>query len=190
LWRHASTNTQIISLLFFILFFKRAVVYRRGIKVKITTLEQLEDAKSRCKKLVTTRAVAAGTASAIPGAVAGIAADIGLLLELLPKINRAFGLDPEQVDELDEQMKQQIYVLAGNTGSHFIGKAITKEAIQSILKAFGFRAGVKAAASWVPFFGSAVGGVIGFGMMKYVGNQHVNECYELLKKIILEADQG
>ena len=152
--------------------------------MKITTLEQLEEARSRAKKLVTTRALTAGATSAIPGAVVGIAADVGLLLELLPKINRTFGLDPEQVDELDEQVKQQIYVLAGNAGSQLIGRAITKEIIQSVLKAVGVRASVKAAASWVPFVGSAVGGVIGFGMMKYVGNQHVDECYQLLKKMI------
>ena len=154
--------------------------------MKIETREQLDQARDRCRKMVTTRALTAGAASAIPGAAPGIAADIGLLLELLPKINKAFGLDPEQIDALDEQVKQQIFMLAGNVGSQFIGRAVTKEVVLATLKAIGVRTTVKAAASWVPIIGSAVGGALGFGMMKYVGNQHVNECYELIGKLIAD----
>ena len=137
--------------------------------------------------MVTTRALTAGAASAIPGAAPGIAADIGLLLELLPKINKSFGLDPEQVDALDEQVKQQIFMLAGNVGSQFIGRAVTKEIVLTTLKAVGVRTTAKAAASWVPIIGSAVGGAFGFGMMKYIGNQHVTECYEFVAKLLDEG---
>lgn len=136
--------------------------------------------------MVTKRAMTAGIASAIPGAVTGIAADVGLLLELLPKINKAFGLDPEQIDALDEQAKQQILMLAGTVGSQVIGRAVTKEIVITIMKAVGVRTTVKAAASWVPFIGSAVGGALGFGMMKYVGNQHVEECYQIISQMLVD----
>lgn len=152
--------------------------------MQITTVEQLQQVRAHCKKMVTKRAMTAGAASAVPYAVAGIAADVGLLLELLPKINSAFGLDPEQIDALDEQAKQQILVLAGGASSHLIGKVVTKELVLAALKAVGVRTTIKAAASWVPFIGSAVGGVMGFGMMKFVGNQHVDECYDLIKKML------
>lgn len=152
--------------------------------MEIKTREELKQVRSHCRKLVTKRAMTAGAASAVPYAVTGIAADIGLLIELLPKINKAFGLDPEQIDALDEQAKQQILVLAGSVGSQIIGRAVTKEIVMAALKAVGVRTTIKAAASWVPFIGSAVGGVLGFGMMKHVGNQHVEECYVLVSKII------
>lgn len=152
--------------------------------MKIETREQLDQARVHCKKLVTKRAMAAGAASAVPGAVAGVIGDAGLLLNLLPKINKAFGLDPEQIDALDEQARQQIIVLAGSVGSKFIGRTITKELVVAALKAVGIRTTMKAAASWVPFIGSAVGGALGFGMMKYVGNQHVEECYQLISRIL------
>ena len=130
------------------------------------------------------RAVTAGVASAVPGAVTGIAADVGLLLEMLPKINKAFGLDPEQIDALDEQARQQVFMLAGTIGSQVIGRTITKEVVLAAMKAIGVRTSVKAAASWVPLIGSAVAGTLGFGLMKYVGNQHVRECYELVSKLL------
>jgi len=152
--------------------------------MKIKTREQLDQVRSQCQSLVTMRAVTAGVASAVPGAVTGIAADVGLLLEMLPKINKAFGLDPEQIDALDEQARQQVFMLAGTIGSQVIGRTITKEVVLAAMKAIGVRTSVKAAASWVPLIGSAVAGTLGFGLMKYVGNQHVRECYELVSKLL------
>lgn len=152
--------------------------------MQIKNREHLEEVRKQCKKMVTKRALTAGAASAVPYAAAGVAADVGLLLELLPKINKAFGLDPEQIDALDEQAKQQIVVLVAGVGSHLIGRAITKELVITALKTVGVRTTVKAAASWVPLIGNAVGGVLGFGMMKYVGNQHVDECYNVISQIL------
>jgi uncharacterized protein (DUF697 family) len=152
--------------------------------MKIQTREQLEQVRSHCRRLVTKRAMTAAVASAVPGAVAGIAADVGLLLELLPKINKEFGLDPEQIDALDEQVKQQILVFAGSVSSQVIGKVVNKKMVLATLKAVGVRATTKSAASWVPFIGSAVSGVMGFGMMKYVGDQHVEDCYKLVRQML------
>ena len=157
--------------------------------MKIQTREQLDATREKCRGLVTRRALAAGAASAVPYAVAGIAADVTILIELLPKISRMFGLDPEQIDELDEQMRQQVLVIIGKIGSEMIGRVITKELVTSVLKAVGIRATVKAAASWVPFVGSAVGGALGFGMMKYVGNQHVEECYQVVSRLLDEQEK-
>jgi len=134
--------------------------------------------------MVTKRSMVAGATSAIPGAVAGVAADVGLLMEMLPRINRAFGLDPEQIDQLDEQVRQQIMVLAGNAGAHFVGRAVTKELILAVLKRLGVRATAKAAASYVPFVGSGISAVLGFGMMKIVGNQHIEECYRIAREVL------
>lgn len=158
--------------------------------MKITTREQLEQVRDHCKRMVTVRAMTAGAASAVPGAVTGLAADVGLLLEILPKINKAFGLDPEQIDALDEQVKQQMLVLAGSVGSQLIGRAVTKELVVATTKAVGVRVTAKAAASWVPIIGSAISGVLGFGMMRYVGNRHIEECYQLISNLFDDADLG
>jgi len=68
----------------------------------------------------------AGFSSAVPGAITGIAVDVGILIEVLPRINKAFGIDPEQIDDLDEQIKQQIFICSGTVSSHIIGMVVTK----------------------------------------------------------------
>lgn len=58
--------------------------------------------------MVTHRAQMSGGAAAIPipgAAAASALADGGMLFDLLPRINRAFGLSVEQIDELDEQTR-------------------------------------------------------------------------------------
>ncbi|MNP86084.1 hypothetical protein D3C76_1861170 [compost metagenome] len=51
------------------------------------------------------------------------------------------------------------------------------------------RVTVKQVAKFVPFVGQAVSAGISFGAMKYLGNSHIEECYEVCKKII-EAEQA
>ena len=148
-----------------------------------TTLDRV---RKECRSLVTRRALAAGGASAIPGAVAGVAADVGLLLEMLPKINRAFGLNPEQIDELDEQTRQQVFILAGNLGNAIIGKLVNEQVVLAVLKRVGTRAVTKSVTSWIPVIGSGVAAAIGFGMMKLVGNRHIEECYRIVEQVLEE----
>jgi hypothetical protein len=152
--------------------------------MNITDLATLEQVRAECRKLVTSRAMLAGAASAVPGAVVGVTADVGLLLQMLPQINRKFGLDPEQIDELDEQSRQQVFLLAGSAGNAIIGKVITEKLIVSILTKVGVRVGVKSVAGWVPIIGSGIAATVGFAMMKSVGNAHVEDCYRVVKQVL------
>lgn len=150
----------------------------------ITTIEELERARAECKQMVTNRSLMSGAASAVPGAVVGVMGDAAILLNLLPAINKAFGLAPEQIDQLDEQRRQQVFLMASNIGSAFIGKLVTEKLIVTVLQKFGVRIALKSAASFVPFVGNGIAAVAGFGMMKIVGNQHVDACYSVAKQMI------
>ncbi len=152
--------------------------------MKITSQAELNAVRKKCRKLVTGRSLAAGATSAVPGAVVGVAADVGLLLEMLPRINREFGLSEEQVDELDEQLRQQLFVLIGNTGAGLIGRAITKEMVMVVIKGVGLRVTAKSAASYVPLIGSGISALLGFGMMKLVGHQHIEDCYRVVRQML------
>jgi hypothetical protein len=63
--------------------------------MKISSLEELERVRSRCYKMVTKRSAVSAATAAIPFGLAGAASDVYNLGTLLPKINKAFGLDPE-----------------------------------------------------------------------------------------------
>lgn len=71
----------------------------------ITSIEELDAVRLRCRKMVKKRAMASGGMALLPVPGVDIAADVGLLLELLPAINRQFRLSPEQIDQLDSELK-------------------------------------------------------------------------------------
>jgi hypothetical protein len=56
--------------------------------------------------MVTSRAGLSAGAAMVPIPGADIGADVTLLLEMIPAINRKFGLTPEQIDQLDPQIKK------------------------------------------------------------------------------------
>ncbi|WP_027996867.1 hypothetical protein [Simplicispira psychrophila] len=149
---------------------------------KISELNSLRD---ECKSMVTTRASLSAGAAIIPIPGADIGADVALLLEMIPMINRKFGLTPEQMDLIDPQIKKLILVAVTSIGSELIGKIITKQLIMQVLKRIGIRVAAKSVAKYIPILGSAVAASISFGAMKMVGNSHVDDCYEVVKKVIL-----
>jgi uncharacterized protein (DUF697 family) len=150
---------------------------------------ELDAIRDECKSMVTTRAGISGAAAVVPVPGADVGADITLLLEMIPTINRKFGLSPEQIDELDPKIKQLIFVTVTSVGSQMIGKAITKQLIVQILKRIGIRVAAKSVAKWIPILGQAAAATISFGAMKLVGNSHVDDCYQVVIKAI-EAQQA
>ena len=152
------------------------------------TIEELEILRDQCKSMVTTRAGISAGSAVIPIPGVDIGADIALLLEMIPTINRKFGLTPDEIDDLDPQTKKIILVAITSVGSEMIGKLITKQLIIQILKRIGIRVATKSIVKYIPILGSALAASISFGAMKLVGNSHVDDCYEVAKKAILLRD--
>ncbi len=146
--------------------------------------QRLDRVRAECRRLVTKRSSFSAATGALPGGIAGAASDIVNLRSLLPAINKKFGLDPTQVDELDEQMKEQVAVIVARIGSGFIGKLITEGMIATVLKQVGVRLATKTAASYVPVIGSGVAAGLSFGMMKLIGNKHVEDCYDVVGEML------
>ena len=134
--------------------------------------------------MVTKRASASAVAAIVPVPGVDIGADVTIMMELLPPINRKFGLSPEQIDQLDAAIKGQVLVVITSLGSKLVGKFITKEAIMLLLKKVGTRVAVKSVRKFIPFVGQAISAGISFGAMKYLGNSHIDECYEVCQRII------
>lgn len=149
-----------------------------------SNLSELDRIKAECKSMVTKRASASGLAAAVPVPGVDITADIGIMLELLPAINRKFGLSHDQIDQLDSETKKVLLVLITSAGSELVGKVITKQVIAKLLKKIGSKIAVKQVAKYVPFIGTAVSAGISFGAMKYLGNSHIDDCYNVAKRYI------
>lgn len=146
--------------------------------------KELDAVRDACKSMVTRRASASGVAVLIPIPGADIGADVAILMEMISFINRKFGLSPEQIEDLDPELKAAILLVAKKIGSYIIGKTITKSLILFVLKRVATRIAVKTSLKWIPIAGQAAAAIIGFGAMKLVGNDHVDDCYNVVLKII------
>jgi len=161
----------------------------------ITTIQELNQVRDDCYALVKKRAKISAATSAVPLVGFDIAADIGILLKLVPEINKRFGLSKDQVAGYSTDVREAI---AGNeannqskngAGMSMVGAEITKTLITYALRKIAGRAVKKQVLKFVPFLGWVANAVIGFRAMKFVGNSHVDDCYDAAKRVI-ESQYG
>ncbi len=146
--------------------------------------QDLELVRDECYSMVTKRAsISAGT-SAIPTPGVDIAADVAILMELIPAINRKFGVSSDQIDGYDPALKQLIYQIIKRAGLAMLGQEVSKTIATQALKKVAGRVAAKQAFKFVPILGSVINAGIGFAAMKYVGNSHVDDCYSVCLNII------
>ena len=131
--------------------------------------------------MVLRRAATSAGVSVIPLPGIDIAADVGLLMKLLPAINRKFGLTPEQIEKLEPERKLIVYALISRGGKSLVGSLITKKLVLLALKRVGIQMTAKQAAKYVPFAGQIASAFLGFGAMMYIGTSHIDECYQIAK---------
>lgn len=145
------------------------------------TTEELDRTVIECKKMVHKRALLSAGAAAVPIPGVDVAADMGLLLQLLPDINRKFGIAPSQIDEYDAQTKMMMFNLISRMGTDLAGRSITKRVVIQVLKKMGVRVTAKQAARYVPIIGSMISGGLSFTVMKMICNRHIRECHGLIE---------
>ena len=148
------------------------------------TLEELDAIRASCRKLVMTRSAASAAIAVIPIPGTDVLADVGMILEMLPVINRRFGLSLEQIEELPAALQGAVMGAASRIGSSLVGKTITKELLIAVLKRVGVRITASTAAKFVPFLGSALAAGISFIAMRMLGNRHVEDCYAVARSLI------
>lgn len=153
------------------------------------SLDELERIRRECRSMVTSRAGLSAGASVLPLPGADIGADVALLLEMIPAINRKFGLTPEQIDQLDPHVRTVILVTVTSIGSELIGKLITKKLVLLAMKKLGGRLAGKSVARFVPFVGQAIAASISFGAMRMLGNAHIDDCYAVARQGLLALEQ-
>jgi uncharacterized protein (DUF697 family) len=144
------------------------------------------DATARaCRRLVTKRALLAAGVAAVP--VPGIdwLTDVGLLMKLLPQINAAFGLTPEQIERLAPERRVVVYKALSAAGGLLVGRVVTREVLLAMLKMVGVRLSTQQAAKYVPIAGQAVSAALTFSALKYVCEQHIRQCVAVARQLQL-----
>jgi uncharacterized protein (DUF697 family) len=149
------------------------------------TPQQIEDVARECRRLVTRRALMAAGVAAVPLPGIDWITDVGVLLKLIPDINRAFGLTPEQVERLSPDRRLVVYKAISAGGSMLVGRLVTRELILHALRLVGGRLTTKQAAKVVPVAGQAVSAALTFSALRYVCEQHIRQCMEVSRRVML-----
>jgi hypothetical protein len=149
---------------------------------------ELDEVVRRCQKMVTRRALASAGAVLVPLPGVDLAADIALLTQLIPAINREFGLTPDQIDDLSPRLKVLVYKAIVAFGGALVGRLITRELILQALVTVGMRVTTKTAARLVPIAGQAVSAGLSYSAMRLVGESHIRDCRRVIDEVF--AGQG
>lgn len=134
-----------------------------------------------CRRLLHRRALVAAAASAVPVPGLDWAVDAALLSKLVPELNAQFGLTPEQLDKLPHHQREQVQKAAGAIGSMLIGKFITRDVALRAAAKLGVRISTKQVARYVPLAGQALSAVIGYTVIRYLGEEHIKDCIRVLE---------
>ncbi|MFP5399837.1 MAG: hypothetical protein ACLGIT_16045 [Gammaproteobacteria bacterium] len=161
-----------------------------GWTVVPSTPEQIDAVARHCRKLVTQRALLAAGVAAVPIPGLDWVTDVGVLVRLIPRINDAFGLTPQQIERLAPERRVVVYKAISAGGALLVGRLVTREVVLQVLRVVGVRLTAQQAAKFVPLAGQAVSAALTFSALKYVCEQHIRQCAEVARQLQLPAPQA
>ena len=147
----------------------------------------LQSVAARCRKKVSKRALLAAGVAMVPVPGLDWATDLAVLMRLLPQISAEFGLTPEQVERLAPDRRVVVYKVISATGGVLVGKIITRDLVLSLVKMVGVRLTTQQAAKYVPLAGQAVSAALTYSALRYVCEQHIQQCLAVARQLQLPA---
>jgi len=141
----------------------------------------------RCRGMVKRRAMVAAGVAMVPLPGLDWITDVGILVELLPRINAEFGLSAEQIERLAPDRRIVVYKAISTGGGLLIGKVITRDLVLWMLKLVGVRLTTQQVAKFVPLAGQAVSAALTYSALRYVCEQHIRQCIEVQRLLALPA---
>lgn len=143
-------------------------------------------AAEKARKLLHRRALIGAAASSLPIPGLDWLVDAALLARMLPRINREFGLTPEQLDALEPSKREQVQKAVAMVGSVMIGKLITRDMVVRLTRAAGMRMTATQAAKYVPLAGQAAAAALGYATLRYLGERHIQDCIRVVEHAQLD----
>lgn len=141
----------------------------------------------RCRKKVSQRALLAAGVAMVPVPGLDWATDVGILMRLLPQISAEFGLTREQVERLAPDRRIVVYKVISASGGMLVGKLVTRELVLKLVQLVGVRLTAQQAAKYVPLAGQAVSAALTYSALRYVCEQHIQQCMAVARQLQLPA---
>jgi uncharacterized protein (DUF697 family) len=152
-----------------------------------STPQQIETAAREARRLVSRRALFAAGVAVVPIPGLDWATNVGVLVKLLPDINRVFGLSAEQVERLAPDRRLVVFKAITTGGGLLVGRLVTRELVMSMLRMVGVRLSAQQAVKFVPIAGQGLSAVLTYGAVKYVCEQHIRQCMSICEQLRLPA---
>ena len=151
------------------------------------TAREIEAVVRHCRRLVGKRALVAAGVSVVPLPGVDWVTDVAVLMRLIPEINQAFGLTPEQIERLAPDRKVVVYKAISAGGGLVIGKLVTRDLVMRMLRVVGVRLTTQQAAKYVPVAGQVVSAALTYSSLRYVCEQHIQQCVAISEQLMLPA---
>ena len=152
-----------------------------------STPGQIEAVAQECRKMVSRRALLAAGVAVVPIPGVDWATNVGVLLKVLPDINRKFGLSAEQVERLAPDRRLVVFKAITAGGSLLVGRIVTRELVMGVLRMVGVRLSAQQAVKYVPIAGQGLSAVLTYGALRYVCEQHIRQCMSICEQLRLPA---
>lgn len=141
----------------------------------------------RCRKRVNRKALFAAGVAMVPVPGLDWLTDLGVLVRLLPEISAQFGLSPAQIEALAPDRRIVVYKAISAGGGLLVGKVITRELVVRMVQMVGVRLTTQQAAKFLPIAGQAVSAALTFTALKFVCEQHIQQCMSVARQLQLPA---
>ena len=149
------------------------------------TTREIDAVVDYCRRLVSRRALVAAGVAVVPLPGIDWVTDVAVLMKLIPDINHAFGLTPQQIERLAPDRQVVVFKAISAGGGVLIGKLITRDLVMRALRLVGVRLTTQQAAKFVPIAGQAVSAVLTYSSLRYVCEQHIQQCVAISRQLML-----
>jgi len=149
--------------------------------------KEVEAVVRQCRRMVNKRALVAAGVAVVPIPGVDWVTDVAVLLKLIPEINRAFGLTPDQIERLAPDRRLVVYKAISAGSGMLVGRLVTRDLVIKLLKLVGVRLTTQQAAKYVPLAGQAISAVLTFSSLKFVCEQHIQQCVAVSRQLMLPA---
>lgn len=145
--------------------------------------KDLAKRRERAEELVRKKALLSSSASVIPIPGLDFGVDLKLMKDIIEDINKIYGLDHKEVNRMSDDVKERVLVAASIQGSQFIGRTVSKGILKMVVKDVAKRTAAKQT-RWFPVVGQAIAASISYYFMKKLGDEHIEKCENVAKKMM------
>lgn len=148
-----------------------------------TTNDEIANRRERAEALIRKKAILSSSVSIVPIPGLDFGVDLKLMRDIIEDINKIYGVDHKQVNNLGDDVKERIYTAAAIQGSQFVGRKVSSTLLKVVIRDVAKRTAAKQT-KWFPIVGQAISASISYYFMKKIGQDHIEKCEKVIRSIV------